>query len=320
VNNLIFWGLLVSGVPLRKLLLSCVRTSLMFLGLVIAACPRANTSVPHTLIIPDTTEAFRIHQSYFTSLLRKALVKGADGRPVPLLLEQPVMDQGRATTELIRGRLMDVYWMGTNKQREKDLRAIRIPLVRGLLGFRRFVIHKNQQTVFDKVNNLADLKALKACQALDWPDTAIMRTAGLQVRELANIEIIYKHLSKGTCDYFPRGYFEVESEVAERADLYPDLMIHDQLVLHYPFAIYFFVSPDNEILALWLERGLNRMIDSGELLVFMKKHPLTASLFPLARPGLRIIHIPNPEMEGNTEYENARYWVQPKEFIIRKKQ
>jgi hypothetical protein len=199
------------------------------------------------------------------------------------------------------------------------LRAIRIPLVRGLLGFRRFVIHKNQQAVFDKVNNLADLKALRACQALDWPDTVIMRAAGLHVRELVNIETIYKHLSRGTCDYFPRGYFEIESEVAERAHLYPDLIIHDQLVLHYPFAVYFFVSRDNEPLALWIERGLNRMIDSGELLAFMKEHPLTSSLFPLARPGLRIISIPNPEMEGNTDYENTRYWVQPGELIIRKK-
>jgi hypothetical protein len=98
-----FRSLLVSGMSLgNSLLLSCVNASLLFLALVISSCPQANTSTPSALIVPDTTEAFRLHQSYFTSLLRKALVKGADDRPVPLLLEQPVMDQGRASTELMK--------------------------------------------------------------------------------------------------------------------------------------------------------------------------------------------------------------------------
>lgn len=111
----------------------------------------ANEQSPPKLVIPDTAEAFRVPQSYFTGLLRKALIKGADGRPVPLLLEQPVLEQGRATTELIRGRLIDVYWMGTNKQREAELRPIRIPLTRGLVGYRQFVINRDKKALFDQV-------------------------------------------------------------------------------------------------------------------------------------------------------------------------
>jgi hypothetical protein len=286
---------------------------------VVAPGIQANVLSPDTLIIPDTTEAFRVPQNYFTGLLRKTLIKGADGRPVPVLLEQPVFDQGRATTELIRGRLVDVYWMGTNRQREAELRAIPIPLTRGLVGFRRFVIHKDKKAVFDKVKVLADLKGLKACQGLDWPDTKIMRTVGLQVRELVSTEIVYKYLAKGTCDYFPRGHFEIDYELAERASLYPDLMSYDDLVLHYPFAVYFFVSPDNKELGEWIERGLERMIDSGELLAFMKQHPLMEHIFPLARPNLRIISIPNPEMEGSDYYKNSRYWFQLNDFLPTKK-
>lgn len=267
-----------------------------------------------SLVIPDTAEAFRVPQSYFTGLLRKALIRGADGRAVPLLIEQPVFEQGRAITELIRGRLVDVYWMGTNRQRETELRAIPIPLLRGLVGFRRFVIRKEEVKAFDKIKSLDDLKKFKACQGLDWPDTQIMRTAGLPVRELANIDTVYKYLSKGICDYFPRGYFEIEYELAERANQYPELLSYPGLVLHYPFAIYYFVRRDNNELAEWIENGLKQMAESGELLDFMKQHPLTASSFPLHHPNVLVLSIPNADMEKNTDYTDTHYWFQLEDF------
>ena len=290
--------------------------------LTITSSPSASpdtTSIPRKLIIPDTSEAFRIPQSYFTGLLRKALVNGANGRPVPLLLEQPFVEQGRATSELLRGRLIDVYWMGTNKKRETELRAIPIPLSRGLLGFRRFAIHRDKIPVFDRIRTREDLISLRACQGSNWPDTAIMRASGLSVRELANIDTVYRYLANGTCDYFPRGHYEIEYELAERASLYPHLVVYDGLMLYYPFAMYFFVSHDNEELGKWIEQGLERMIDTGEFLAFMQQHPLTASSFPLARPNSRIIAIPNQEMEGRLDYKNQRYWFQLEDITRAKK-
>ena len=276
-------------------------------------------AIPDKLIIPDAPDTFRLSQSYFTGLLRKALVNGANGRPVPVLIEQPIMDQGRAAPELIRGRLIDVYWMGTNKKRETDLRAIPIPLSRGLLGFRRFAIHRDKIPVFDKVKTREDLMSLRACQGKSWPDIAILQAAGLPVRELASIDTVYKHLADGTCDYFPRGHYEIEYELAERASLYPHLVSYEGLILYYPFAMYFFVNRDNETLGKWIEDGLERMIDSGEFLAFMQQHPLTAGSFPLARPNSRIIAIPNRDMEEGRGYKNPRYWFQLNDFISQKK-
>lgn len=261
---------------------------------------------------------FRVAQDYFAGLLQKALIRGADGRPVPPLLEQQLMEQERATQELIRGRLLDVYWMGTNSFRETHLRAIKIPLTRGLLGYRRFIIDQAAVEKFRAINNIDQLKQLVACQGRGWPDTLILRAAGLRVREISAYDHIYQSLSSGVCDYYPRGYFEVPSELTTFRKDYPGLANENSILLHYPFAIYYFVNRDNEELATWIERGLERMIDSGEFLAFMHQQPLTASIFPLKLGNnWRIFELSNAEVPSDTDYQNPRYWFQPEDFGVR---
>lgn len=256
-------------------------------------------------------------QDYYAQLLRLALIKGASGRVIPELRETTPMEQGRATYELNRGVLIDVYWMGTTIDREKKLRAIRIPLDRGLIGYRRFIIRADRQGEFDAVKNGSDLSHLLACQGLDWPDVDIMRAAGLRVIEVAALEGLYQTVVAKRCDYFPRGYYEAAPELAQRTTLYPELMQYQAMVLHYPFAVYFFVRHDNEALAQWIEQGLEKMIDEGEFLAYMNNHSLTRHIFPLSREaaGAHTIHIPNPFLPVDTDYFNARYWFQPADFL-----
>jgi hypothetical protein len=274
---------------------------------------------PAVLRVPKAQSDFSVPQDYFVQLLRKALVKGANGREVPQLVETSVLEQGRATHELVKGGLIDVYWMGTDKFREQNLRAIRIPLDRGLLGFRRFIIHRDMRAKFDQVSNLTELKQFVACQGLDWPDTRILTSAGLSVREISGFEHLFQQVVAKRCDYFPRGYFEVLPELEHRKDIYPDLIEYKSLILHYPFTVYFFVNRKNETLAQWLELGLERMIDDGELMVYMQQHPLTAHIFPLAQTkNTRRINIPNPLLTEDTNYKNSRYWFQPEDFFTPK--
>lgn len=263
-----------------------------------------------------------VRHDYYTGLLRQALIKGANGRKVPKLQELHYMTQGRAAYELNRGELIDVYWMGTNIEREQALRAIKVPLERGLIGYRRFIISADRHAHFDAIANLdasARFNALKkqvACQGHDWPDTDMLRMAGMKVTTSPGFEVLYQQLVARRCDYFPRGYFEADSELKDRAQLYPQLQRYDSLILHYPLPIYFFVKKDNETLAQWIEQGLENMIDSGELLAYMKHHPLTSHVFPLNKTTAQqhVIEIPNPFLSADTDYSNARYWFQSTDF------
>lgn len=267
------------------------------------------------LNIPKARSEYDIAHDYYSKLLLKALQKAANGRELPQLTETLTMEQGRAINELIKGKLIDVYWLGTDNHKEESLRAIRIPLERGLMGFRKFIITRDMVPTFDKVNTLADLQQLVACQVTHWPDTQILEAAGLRVWDSAVYENLFRQVSAKRCDYFPRGYHEGIAELDQRRHAYPNLVRYESLLLRYPFAVYFFVPQDNEALAQWIEQGLEKMIDDGELLFHMQHHPLTAKIFPLGRDtNVRRIDIPNPLMAKNTDYKNSRYWFQPEDF------
>ena len=273
-------------------------------------------ALPSVLNIPKPQPGSQVAQDYYTQLLRLALVNGAAGRDIPELRETSVMEQGRAIYELNRGASIDVYWMGTSTEREQKLRAIRIPVDRGLIGYRRFIIRADRHREFDAVKSGADLKRLLACQGLDWPDVDIMRAAALRVTEVAVLEGLYQQVVAKRCDYFPRGYYEALPELTQRKNSYPELIEHKTLVLHYPFAVYFFVGRDNEELARWIEQGLEKMIEEGEFLAYMKNHPLTSHVFPLNKTlaPRHTIHIPNSFLPADTNYSNSRYWFQPSDF------
>lgn len=284
-------------------------------GWLLYACTAWASAEPKPLLIPAVQPEFHIAQAYFVELLRRALVLGADGREVPQLLEQHSMEQHRGQYELARGKLLDVYWMGTNREREQLLRAIRVPLTRGLMGYRRFIIHRDQRARFDKVQTLVDLRAFHACQGTGWPDVDILRAAGLRVREFAGFDSIFARLSSGHCDYFPRGYFEADSELKQFGQQYPQLETYEALVLQYPFDVYFFVSREREDLAQWIELGLERMIDKGELRRHLQEQPLTRAMFPLRRGPLRILRIANPFLPEDTPSSNPRYWTHYSELL-----
>lgn len=293
----------------------CFGVAVAFAGVAYALDTPAPTQAARVVKVAGAKPEFAVAQDYFVQLLKKALVAGANGRPVPSVQETLLMEQDFGVQEMIRGKKVDVYWMGTDLERERKLRPIRIPLDRGLIGHRRFIIHQRMQGAFDGITNLKELQGYSACQGVEWPDTKVLQGAGLKVREIISFERIFKEVATLRCEYFPRGYFEGYSEVAQRRDTYPELMFYEKLILNYPFALYFFVNPKDEELARWIETGMEKMIDNGEFLQHMKSHPLTRDVFPLNRvKGLRWIHIENPDMPAGTDYKNPRYWFQPDDF------
>jgi len=255
---------------------------------------------------------------YYVQLLHKALGKAANGRAIPQFEQTPHMEQARALHELQLGKLLHVHWVGTNAEREDILRAIPIPLDRGLLGYRQFIIHQDSIATFDKVNELDNLKKLIACQGLDWPDVEIMRNAGLPVKEVANFESLFRYVAAKRCDYFPREFLQIAPELAYREQRYPDLTSYRAVALYYPLPIYFFVSRDNEVLAQWIEDGLEAMISDGDFMIYMKTHPYSAPAFVKSTQDKnRLVHfftIKNPLLPASADYTNPRYWFSPTEI------
>src|SRR5690606_18695462 len=88
--------------------------------------------------------------------------------------------QARYIEDVAAGRI-DVMWAASDVSLEEQVLPVRIPLLKGLLGHRIFLIHKNAQAKFDAVKTLDDLKKLSLGQGRRWADTEILESNQLKV-------------------------------------------------------------------------------------------------------------------------------------------
>jgi hypothetical protein len=273
------------------------------------------------LKVPKARSSFDISHDYHLTLLNMALVQAANSRTVPTLEAMTArMSQGRAMAELVKGDMLDVYWLGSDKPTDIQLRAIKIPTTRGLIGFRNFIIHKDSIDHFDKVTSLADLQQFIACQGSHWPDTRVLEEAKLPVITSTIYENLFKMLNAKRCDYFPRAYHDIDNELLSINQQYPDLVKYRRILFHYPFAVYFYTNKANEELAHWIEDGLRQLANEGAIQGFMAKHPLTTSIFPLNSESHDLyLPLKNSPFDQSSNLSDQTLWVTPKDFNIRVK-
>jgi hypothetical protein len=157
---------------------------------------------------------------------------------------------------------------GTARLSEKALEKllpIRIPLEKGLLGYRVMIVRKQDLPKFAAINSLEELKKLSLGQGSRWVDADVLAKGGFNVVRGYYPAGLLRMLNEERFDVFPRAIWEAPKEVDDASKDIPDLTVEPTLVLRYPFARYFWVSQkgDGPELAKRLETGLRRMIADG---------------------------------------------------------
>lgn len=170
------------------------------------------------------------------------------------------MQQGRAIVRLKNNQGLEVLSTMTSTEREQEMLPIRIPIDKGLIGWRLLLINRSQAGKFKAVTSLDDLKRLTAGQGADWPDVRILRANGLNVYGTSNYDSLFHMLDSERIDYFPRSVNEIWAEL-DNSQL--RIMAEPTIALHYPAAIYFFVRKGNTQLANDISEGLEKMIADG---------------------------------------------------------
>ncbi|MFT6986792.1 MAG: ABC-type amino acid transport substrate-binding protein, partial [Psychromonas sp.] len=170
------------------------------------------------------------------------------------------LPQSRLVDEIKLGNI-DLMWAGVDPTLESELKPVRIPMFKGLLGHRIFIIKKGNQARFDNIKTLQDLKQLKAGQGTQWGDTQILKGANIPVVTTLKYPNLFLMLEGERFDYFPRAIHEPWSEVEERPEL--NLTVEKNIMLVYPFAMYFFVNKDNQALHDKLYKGFEMAIADG---------------------------------------------------------
>lgn len=203
---------------------------------------------------------------------------------------------------------LDLMWAGASKDLDDKLMAVRIPLLKGLLGHRVFIIRDNDQGTFNKVNNLQDLKTLDAGMGAFWGSTKVLENAGLDVVKTIKYQNLFYMVDGSRFDYFPRAVHEPWNELASRKDL--DLTVEEKLLLIYPYAMYFYVQKGNTELHRKLERGLELAIADGSFDDVFFSNSMVKSALSQAKLSERLVlRIDNPDMHPETPLDRPELWL-----------
>jgi hypothetical protein len=256
--------------------------------------------------------------AYYLALLKLALESSKEefGDYELKKAVQP-MYQGRSLVEIKYNRNVSITWTMTSKEREQEVNPIRIPLLRGLGGYRIFLIKEGQQAKFSKIETDKQLKRLFAGQGYDWPDSIILTDNNYRLVTGPGHSTLFNMLQHGRFDYMPRALHEPWNEIK----LFEGLQVESSLALHYPSPYYFFVSNDNRKLKERIEKGLIKAEQNGSFQKLFDSHPVTKNMLAAAQLERRkIFKLKNSFMSQETQQvvEKIALFNFPKEKVINK--
>ncbi|HEY4081232.1 MAG TPA: hypothetical protein VGM81_11065 [Burkholderiaceae bacterium] len=223
------------------------------------AAASAPAPAPMRITYPSSELSNDSRGDFYVSLLKLSLSK-AD---IPFDVQPALNTSGimRAFVRMAAGQGVDVMWAPATPQLDQGFLRIHVPLDKGILGWRIFLINRKDLNSFAAVHTLEQLKAFPAGQVTEWADTDILRSNGLSVVESMQYKDLFKMLAVQRFQYLPRGIGEIQAEARIYADL--GLTIEPRLAVHYPMCAYFFVARDKVDLARHLETGLRRALKDG---------------------------------------------------------
>lgn len=170
---------------------------------------------------------------------------------------------------LLNDKELDVVWTGSSMHREEHYRAIRIPIQKGLLGWRLFLVNKDKQALLADVKTSQQLRLYSVGLGGGWPDVALFSDNGFVVHTTTSYDALFRMLQKRRFDLFPRSVLEIWDELKNYRSM--GIAIEPTVAVHYPYANFFFVHKDDELLGQDIEAGFKKLIATGQYEVMFQE-------------------------------------------------
>jgi hypothetical protein len=207
---------------------------------------------------------------YQVAVLNLALKKTVDAYgPFRVLRVVEDMSTVRLRREVHAGKRINVHvgpWRDQNAGNpEERNHLIDIPVMGGLLGYRRLIARTEDLSKFKLITNETQLKKLVAGQGRGWEDVAVLRHNGYRVEDSGNLATLFDMLANKRFDYLPVSVAEAESALARHAHLADQVALVPGLLLYYPLPSMYYVSAAEPELAARLEAGMAVVKKDGSL-------------------------------------------------------
>jgi hypothetical protein len=270
------------------------------------AAAQHDNSVP-TPVVYAWSEAMAddVRGHYPIELLKLALARSGEA-----YLAKPSkheLGQYRTLRHVQMDRDLDVVWTFTSTARERELLPVRIPIDRGLLGWRLLLINGAEQDKFRQLS-AEQLKQLRSGQGHDWPDLPVLLHNGFNVVPSSSYSGLFAMLKRHRIDYFPRSATEIWPEQAQHSQ--DGIVVDQHWALHYPAPLYFFVSHDKPQLALAIEKGLRAALEDGSMKQLFLQH-FSDAITQAALNRRQVVQLTNNDLPPATPLDEPQLWFDP---------
>jgi len=297
---------------MRRALRTVLALSLLGLASV-RAMPAAADSVMSFIYHRDEGEDVDRRNQYLWRVLRGALDHTSVTWGDYVLEPSIAMHQKRRIYVLENNESgINVSLFPAQRGLDEKLIPVRIPIDRGMLGYRVLLIRESEQPAFSAVQSSEDLKKFSFGLLDWWEDVAIMKNAGMTVVPGTSYEGLFKMLGAGRFDALSRSSSEVLQEFELRRKDLPGVAVENHLLLHYPMPAYFWFpsTDDGRRRADRVREGLTQMLRDGTLQDLFDEEfgPLIKRLDLNHR---LVIELANPLLGDNEPLDDPSLWYKP---------
>ena len=218
-----------------------------------------------------------------------------------------VMSRDRLLISMLDGQQVHVVAEAPKSDWIKQLLVIRIPVRKGIQGYRLFFIHKKDRLAIAQVQSLKDLQQFKTGSGEGWSTASVMEKSGFEVVTGSSYDGLFHMLEKGRFATLGRGINEVYAEFEAQREDHPLLTIDETLALHIPLPTYFFVTPKMPELARRIEIGLQRLLQNGEFeKLFLLHHKEMIEKSKIK--SRKVFHIDNTNLTDQDPLDQENLW------------
>ncbi|MBI3229640.1 MAG: transporter substrate-binding domain-containing protein [Burkholderiales bacterium] len=246
-------------------------------------------------------------------ILQTALDKTvAEYGPYQLGPSAMAMNEARYLMELREGNSINVIWSSTSFEKERDYLPLRIPLRKGLLGYRIAFTAAINQAKIDKVKTIDDLRKLTIGQGTGWGDVRLYQDNGIDVIT-TKYENLFRMSEQKRFDLFPRGIGEIFNEFDVFGKQMPNLVVEKNLLLYYPWPYYFFFKKTDHALYDRVALGIQKMRADGSFDAIFRKYNDKAIRAARLKER-RLIRLENRFLPKDTPLQDASLWFDPAKY------
>lgn len=240
-------------------------------------------------------------QEYEVQVFKLAMdLTAADYPPYVLTQYNFQLGSQRGRREVAMGSKINFYVAPPRKPGDdlyNEVVSIPVPIMKGLLGYRKLVIDIESKAAFASIKTAADLKKFKVGQGRGWPDVRVYKQAGFSIDDSAQFADLFSMLDQGRFDFLPLGIMEADKSLATLGEGNKSLTTIDSLYIYYPLPAVFQVRAQETLLIERLHKGLQRAVTSGRLDEIFYSY-FADALSALANEDYQLVVLNNPHLES----------------------